>query len=295
MLKEIKEKLPVWCEDTDTKFQLLMSDDIDALMCYMFQKLKFNRECEYFIDMNKDKAWQSYDKTQRHNGEQFLYNTTDATMSTTDMLALDVSINRNTKSWDNHIVQLSENETNYNNLSANMNIATNINKSNYTNKFCISTFITLLSYYETDITKWDKDQLALLCAIDGVYQPFAKGFERQGTKNLELLGFEFLVDFIKENMQYIEQIDNKYLNKKHIWVGTDGYLKTNLDLNAISDLFNLPIELPKKQFAECGSFKSRVFNANSFTDKDEIEKMYEKKIFNIALTYAGSGIVSFID
>ena len=294
MNQEIKEKMPNWCTDVETKFQLLMSDDIDALMCYTMQNRKFHRECEYFIDMSSDKAYQ-YRNGQRHNGEQFLYSTTDATMKTDDMLALDVSINRNTKSWDNHIVQLSENETNYNNLSANMNIAMNINKSNYTSKFCISTFITLLSYYKTNITKWDKDQLALLCAIDGVYQPFAKGFIATGTKNLKVLGFEFLVDFISENMQYIQEIDNKYLQKKSIWVNKDGYLKTNLDLKKISELFNLPIELPKKQFTQCGSFKSKVFNAKSFRDKNEIETMYGKKIFNIALTYRDSGIVSFID
>ncbi len=272
----------------------MMSDDIDALMCYTMQNRKFKRECEYFIDMSSDRAYQ-WRNGQRHNGEQFLYSTTDATMQTDDMLALDVSINRNTKSWDNHIVQLSENETNYNNLSANMNIAMNINKSNYTDKFCISSFITMLSYYETDISKWDKDQLALLCAIDSTYYPFGTNFEATASKNLKMLGFDFLIPFIKENRSYIEQIDKKYLKDKHIWVGDDGYLKTNLDLKKISELFNLPIELPKKQFTQCGSFKSRIFNAKSFRDKNEIETMYDKKIFNIALTYRDSGIVSFID
>lgn len=293
MNQEIKNNMPSWCGDVETKFQLLMSDDIDALMCYTMQNRKFHRECEYFIDMNKDKAYQ-WRNGQRHNGEQFLYNTTDATNVADDMLALDVSINRNTKSWDNHIVQLSENETNYNNLSANMNIAMNINKSNYTDKFCISSFITMLSYYETDITKWDKDQLALLCAIDSTYYPFGTNFEGTASKNLKMLGFEFLIPFIKENKQYIQEIDKKYLKDRHIKVGKDGYLTTNLDLKKISELFHLPIELPKKQFIQCGSFKSRVFNAKSFRDKNEIETMYEKKIFNIALTYRDSGIVSFI-
>lgn len=287
--------MPNWCTDVETKFQLLMSDDIDALMCYMFQKTKFNRECEYFIDMSSNKAYENYYKTVRRDGVQTLYATNEATGKGKDLLALDVSINRNNKSWDNHVVQIGKNETNYNKLSANLNIAKNVNKSNYTDKAIISTFITMLSYYDSPIHEYDRDQLALLCAIDGVYQPFLKGFERQGTKNLELLGFEFLVPFIKENMQYIQEIDKKYLKDKHIWVGKDGYLTTNLNLDVISDLFNYPIELPKKQFSKCGEFKSKIFNTSSFSDKAAMEEFFEKKIFNIALTYAKSGIVSFIE
>lgn len=286
--------MPNWCTDVETKYQLLMSDDIDALMCYMFQKVKFGRECEYFIDMSSDRAYE-WRNGQRHNGVQTLYATNEATGKGKDLLALDVSINRQNKSWDNHIVQLSENEINYNKLSANVNVAMNINKKNYTNKACISTFITLLSYYDSPIHEYDKDQLALICAIDSTYYPFNTSFESTASKNLKMLGFEFLIPFIKENRSYIEEIDKKYLKDKHIWVSQDGYLKTNLNLDAISDLFNYPIELPTKQFSKCGEFKSQIFNANSFKDKAAMEEFYGKKIFNIALTYKNSGIVSFIE
>jgi hypothetical protein len=295
MNQEIKNNMPSWCTDVETKYQLLMSDDIDALMCYMFQKTQFDRECEYFIDMSSNKAYENYYKTVRRDGVQTLYATNEATGHRKDMLALDVSINRDTKAWDNHIVQLGKNETNYNKLSANMNIAMNVNKSNYTSKFCISTFITLLSYYNHDMSEYDRDTLALICAIDSTYYPFGTNFESTASKNLELLGFEYLIRFIKENRSYIQEIDNKYLKNKHIWVNKDGYLTTNLDLNVISNLFNYPIELPKKQFKQCGEFKSKIFNANSFTNKAAMEEFFEKKIFNIALTYKNSGIVSFIE
>lgn len=287
--------MPNWCTDVETKFQLLMSDDIDALMCYMFQKTKFNRECEYFIDMSSNKAKASRDWSWKRDGVQTLYATSEATGVNKDLLALDVSINPNTKSWDNHVVQIGEGETNYNKLSANLNIAMNIGKKNYTDKAIVSSFITMLSYYNHDMSEYDRDTLSLLCAIDGTYQPFLKGFIRQGTKNLELLGFEFLIPFIKENMSYIQEIDKKYLKDKHIWVNKDGYLETNLNLDTISDLFNYPIELPKKQFAKCGEFKSKVFKTCSFSDKQHMEDFYEKKIFNIALLYKESGIVSFIE
>ncbi|WP_244835234.1 hypothetical protein [Clostridium sp. BJN0001] len=294
MLKEVKEKFPNWCEDTDTKLQLMMSDDIDALMCYMFQKIQFNRECEYFIDMSSKKAYENYSRTIRHDGTQTLYKTKDATKRGKNLLTLDVSINRNNKSWDNHVVQLSENETNYNKLSANMNVAMNVNKSNYTSKFCISTFITMLSYYNYNISKFDRDKLALICAIDSTYYPFNTSFEYTATKNLKLLGFGSVVDFIKKNRDYIQQIDKKYLKDKHIYV-KNGYLDTNLNLNVISDLFNCTVELPTKKFTKCAEFKSQVFDANKFRNKEEMQETFKKKIFNIALTYKQTGIVSFIE
>ncbi|MFR1377663.1 MAG: hypothetical protein ACLSTJ_01715 [Clostridium neonatale] len=296
MIKEIKEKMPNWCEDTTTKFQLMMSDDIDALMCYIFQKGKFGRECEYFINSSKDRAYQSYDKTVNRKGKQYMYRTDEATNKVKDTLVLDFSINKQVKSWDNHVINIS-NSDDYNKLSANMNIATNINKNNYSSKFCISSFITMLSYYDIQIQNWTHEQLIFLCAIDGLYQPFKNAaFASQGEKNLHLLDFDFLVDFIKENIKEIENFDNTYLKKKSIWVNENGYLETSLDLDKLSKEVGWVIQLPSKQFKSYKEpIESMIFNTGRFPTKASIEEYYDKKIFNIALTYKGSGVVSFIN
>lgn len=37
MQDKIKDKFPRWCEDLETKYELILGDDIDSLMCYFYQ------------------------------------------------------------------------------------------------------------------------------------------------------------------------------------------------------------------------------------------------------------------
>lgn len=283
---------PSWCEDKESNYELIMSDDVDSLMCYIFQNRVFNREVKYFMDMSSHKAYQSYDKTVTRDGKQILYSSEDASFKKSKILGLDFSINNDIKSWDNHVVKISKND-NYNNLSANLNIALDISSNNYTNKAIVSSFLTMLSYYEVDISKWDKDQLAILCAIDGVYYPFLNPkFASTGKHNLELLDYGFLGDFIKENINYIKEVEQK-LNLKNgkIWVNKEsGLLETNINLEELSNLFGISIELPQNKFnGRKLEFKSKIFN---FADNQD-KVSFNKEIFNFALTYKNSGIVSF--
>lgn len=292
MIQEIKEKFPTWAKDKETKFELMMSDDIDALMCYQMQKYNYERECEYFMNSSKKKAYKgSYgEKT----GEQYFYKTTDATVKQANLLCLDFSIDKNTKSWDNHVAKITSDDK-YNTLSANMNTVCNISSDNYSSKYCISSFITMLSYYDIHIQNWTHEQLICLAAIDGLYQPFKNiRFEHIGSKNLKNLEYDFLIDFIKDNLREIERFDNKYCKNKSIWVN-DGYLKTNINLNKLSEIFNINIALPNKKFELISKFESRVIETDTFKNKSEIEKYYNKKIFNIAMTYRKSGVVSFMN
>jgi hypothetical protein len=71
-----------------------------------------------------------------------------------------------------------------------MNIISDIASNNYSNKYCISSFITMFSYYNSDVQQWSHDELICLCANDGVYQPFKNiRYEKTGAKNLHNLGF----------------------------------------------------------------------------------------------------------
>lgn len=75
---------------------------------------------------------------------------------------------------------------------------------------------------------------------------------------------------------------------------TIGYLDTNLDLNVLSKIMGFNIKLPNKQFKLVNQLKSFNFNTSEFKTKEELEQHYNKKIFNIALVYKNSGIVSFM-
>lgn len=285
MKKEIKEKFPSWCIEDSSKYQLMMSDDIDSLMCYVFQNRVFNRECSFFIDVNYKKC------TNYSPGIQKLYSIEGHTNDKNNIIALDFAIDGITKCWDNHIVKISKNDD-INSNSANLNIALDISRSNYTKKAIVSSFITMLSYYNIDITKWDKDQLAILSAIDGLYLPFQNPkFASTGKHNLELLDYGFLGDFIKENINYIKEVEQK-LNLKNgkIWVNKETrLLETNIKLDELSKMFGCVVELPQNKFKDQFQFESKYIKDN-ITSKS----MIEGRIFNLAMAYKNCGVVSFI-
>ncbi len=294
MKKEIKEKFPSWCIEDSSKYQLMMSDDIDSLMCYVFQNRVFNRECSFFIDVNYKKC------TMWNTGIQRLYGTENCTNNKENLIALDFAIDRkNTKCWDNHVIKISKDDV-INPLSANLNIPLDISLSNYTDKAIVSSFLTMLSYYNIDITKWDKDMLSVLCAIDGVYHPFLNPkFESTGKKNLELLDYSFLVDFIKENISYIKKIEQK-LNLKNgkIWVNKEsGLLETNIKLEELSNIFGIDIELPGDIFYTMSDIKSKYITENEIKSKKVKSKNDLKsngKIFNLVMTSTKYGVASYL-
>lgn len=288
MKKEIKEKFPVWCKDEKTNYELILSNDIDSLMCYIFQKARFNREVFYFFDADVTKNTQKNYKVEGHE-------------RVNELLGLDIALEGKIKCWDNHVVKVS-NADKVNENSANLNIIKNVRQFNYTDKAVVSSFITMLSYYDFDLKRLTKDQLVVICAIDGLYTPFQNSsFINTGTKNLSLLEFEFLKDFITENLTYIKNLESKLnLKEGKIWVGEDGYLKTNINLEELSKIFGFKISLPDKKFEERKTFTKSVSDGNKYKpcslNKIKLEQQLEEqghKLFNFALTYKNSYIYSY--
>lgn len=285
MKKEIKEKFPSWCEDTDKKYSLIMSDDIDSLMCYTFQNWYFNRQVKFFFDANAQGFTQK------------LYKSTEVAenIGNENVMGLDIALEGDIKTWDNHIVKIKRADVTNSN-SANLNVALDICQINYTDKACVSTFITMLSYYDIDISKWSKEQLAVLCAIDGLYYPFKTGsnFIMTARKNLRLLGYDFLEDFIKENMKLILDLKNKLKLDAKIKVGADGKLTTAIDLDKLSEIFEdifWYISLPNCEFTEKSTlYKQYVQNINY--SKDDLLEEYN--LFNFALCYRNKGVISYL-
>lgn len=287
MKKEIKERFPNWCNDTEN-YDLILSDDIDSLMCYSFQNRRFNREVKYFFDVN-------YKKITSYNpvGVQKLYSIEGHKQPNQDkVLGLDLALEYGIKTWDNHIVKISDTDK-VNSNSANMNIAQNIYQTNYTTKYIVSSFITMLSFYEVNISKWTKDQLSVLCCIDGLYTPFdiTKPFAKRGRDNLRDLGYEFLADFIIENTTYIQALEQRLnLKKGKIKVNNLGALKTDIDLVELSKIFKFEIELPQGKFIGRQEFRSKIVELNRINEKKALEN--EKALFNFALIYKNKCVIS---
>lgn len=287
MLLETKEKFPCWCKDKDTKYKLLLSDDIDSFMCYILQKELFNRDCEYFINVNYKKIIGI--------GEQMLYSTSD-NINWNNVIGLDIALENNIKCWDNHITRHYINDE-YNHNSANMNTIMKICSYNYKSKFVVSSFITMLSYYDIDISIWSKEQLAVLCCIDGLYTPFLRPeFKGQGRKNLNILGYCFLADFIEENLQYIITIEYQYnLKYGKIWVNNDGLLETNIDLLGLellfNDVFKTSFDLPQCKFNQLEAYKSTFVELGDKYTKQLLNK--NDRLMNFALTFKNRAVVSY--
>lgn len=284
MKQEIKDKFPKWCQDGDTKYNLILSDDIDSLMCYQFQSWYFNRQVKFFFDANT----QGFTQT--------LYKSTDVKKVGNDnVIGLDIAIERDIKVWDNHIIKIKRDDTSNNN-SANLNLALDICQTNYTSKACVSTFITMLSYYNVDISTWSKEQLAVLCAIDGLYYPFKTGsnFIMTARKNLSLLEYEFLEDFIKENMDLILALKEELKLDAKIKVGDDGKLTTAIDLERLSEIFEdifWYISLPGDTFVEKERLKKKYIQNINYS-KDYLLEEYN--LFNFALCYKNKGVISYL-
>lgn len=265
MEKEIKDKFPDWCGDAETKFELLLSDDIDSLMCYVYQNEKFDRKCKWFYETGAYTNYQHIYKQEDYIKEE-------------SVLGLDIALQGKIRCWDNHVTKYLRDDT-VNPNSANMN--KDISSSNYYSKYCISSFITMLSYYDEDLTKWTKEQLGVLCAIDGLYQPFLPRntkFQRTATNNLKRLDYSFLADFMQENIKYIEELKSNLKLDEKIKVNEDGYLTTKMDLVGLSNIFGCDIELPDIKFKLRSTLQR--YSMTISNSKDAIDK----KMVNFALT-----------
>lgn len=288
MLESIKRKFPVWCGDESEDFDLILSDDIDSLMCAIYQKVNFNRDVKYFFNANTENNTQKNYKVKDYERKE-----------NRGLIALDIALEGG-KCWDNHVLKVEQNDK-INTNSANLNVALNIRSSNYTDKAVVSSFITMLSYYDFDLKRLTKDQLMVICAIDGLYYPFKTKFKATARRNLRYLGYEFLADFITENIDeiiYLEGLLN--LKKGKIWVDDEGYLTTDIDLKEISKIFGFEIALPKEQYQELKTFKKTVSDGTRYRrcslNKNQLIENLESEgytLFNFALTYRNTYICSY--
>lgn len=288
MNKEIKEKFPKWCEDTSENYGVVMSDDLDSLMCYLLQKKMFNREVSHFFFANGKKP------------TQILYKANNSKYDFKQIIALDCAFEMNMKCWDNHIVKI-KNTDSTNENSANLNRILNIKRNNTLDKACISSFITMLSYYEVDISNWTKDQLAVLCSIDGLYCPIQNyksyptvDLRKIHRKNLIHLDYEFLADFIEENLEYILKLKEDLGLEKKIYVNKDGKLETDIKINQLSEMFKgvfQKVELPQKEFIEKREMKKELITVGDYSTKENI--IEKGNVFNFALVLKNHCVVSY--
>ncbi|KMT21505.1 hypothetical protein CLCY_2c02660 [Clostridium cylindrosporum DSM 605] len=258
---------------------LILSDDLDSLFsCIVLDQL-FGCKIEGF-----------YDFKAINFKEEFLKNGSE----NTNLIGVDIDFANNMKCFGNHVTQISTNDIRSN--TANLNVINNVSARNYTDKFSGNTLMQILSLYNVDVEKWTDEQKLVLSCIDSFFLPFTTKYARfKSTQEnyLKQLEQEHLGEFIVYYMdKYGEDIFKRIIDKYKLKgkINLDfGTLNTNIDLEGLSKLFNVPFLLPKNEFKPYKQYNTRYMDINNIkSSKDIVDKTNAKKIISLAVTFRNS-------
>lgn len=236
MQKQLKDKFPEWCKDSQQgKYNLCMSDDLDSLLsCLILNKL-FGYEVKYFYDFDS-----IYSAPHIHK----------------PTVCIDIAIEQG-MTWDNHVVKIMPNDK-VNPQSANINAINGINRNNYFTKYAGSTLLQIFSYYNIPIPNSREARLILL-AIDSSYMGhYNKDFKDTHRRYMEQLELYELIDVLEQetSVQAYNDVKRKYNLNGKISVN-NGYLNTTIDLVAIQGLFDVDLKLSEESFIKSYEFSER--------------------------------------
>ena len=244
MKEKYLSKLPKWY-NSNAKFETVLSDDVDGLVSTSLLKFAKGWNVEYFYDFSTLYA---------SNNVYFKEN-----KSATRVWA-DVSIVvQDAMTFDNHVNRM--NLQDYTNPNAiNPNILDNITNQNYYDKYLGSTALLIWDLYKFPLPKTEEGKMLLLC-IDTTFKGFY-GRERYKRANkhflCDVLDMEELYEVLRRHTQKeFYQMINKYGLNKKIWVDDDGQLQTKLDLELLTQLLEIPIELPTLKMNEYMEFENK--------------------------------------
>jgi len=239
MRPDIKQLFPAWV-NSDEYFDLCLSDDIDSLLsCVILEKIK-GYKINYFYDFNN------------------IYSTNQAINKA---IAIDVDLKQG-KCWGNHVV-IEENKE-----SANLNRVLNISQENYSQKYAGSTLLTILSYYNVDISHLSEEGKMILLCIDSAYL----GFYNDDFKEVhihymrDILQFPELLEVEERHTkEEFEGLQRKYRLKEKIKINKEGMLYTNIALTELEAVLGMPLKLPDIQFYMKKSFESDLTTKEYYT------------------------------
>lgn len=257
MKEGIKNKYPSWISD-NKKYNMCLTDDLDSLFsCMLLHKVK------------------GYNITNFYSFDTLYY--IDDETSLERLIGVDMDLVEHL-CWGNHVTGLN------NPYSANLNVIQGINEDNYYTKYCGSVLLQIISYYNIDISMLSDEALMVLLVVDSTYLSYYFNKDTCSRWLVDVLELNPLWDILQRySKQDFEKVINKYYLKAKIIID-DGYLKTDIDLEGLSKLFNLSFFMPKNRFIADKNFINDGKNTSSFSSyvKDLNSKGIE--IFSKAIT-----------
>lgn len=240
---ELRQKLPQWYKDTENKYGLILTDDIDSLLGCAILKAKMNWNIQEVMLFNA-----------KHNSEISIDWHGVADNATHEAIGVDFA-RVNGKCFDNHVTLFNSDDT-YNNEAINLNHICGINRNIYGQKYNSSTALLLWSLYDLPKENLPDELMMLLLTIDSTYYSFFhnnKQFQKQNRRWLvQKLDLPQFYECQTRHKQYeFKEIAKKYGVKEKIYV-KDHYLHTGIDIDGINDLLlwdtDVWLELPTNKF-----------------------------------------------
>jgi len=269
MKHELVFDFPLWVDDKEIDYSLCLSNDIDSLLSCIYLKRIKGYNISHFYDFSN--AYEAYNSN--------------------NVIGVDIALHKG-KTWDNHVTMLNKTDY-YNKDSANINNILGINRENYFTKYCGSTLLEILSYYDIDISNYSDEAKMILLAIDSTYKGYYSAYSNDNKANkyylCEVLKFKDLYNIL-ENHKITDflKIINKYGLSKNIYI-ENGILETEIDLAALSKVFLFDIKLPEDKFIKAKDFSnlSKKLPAGDYS----YYKTEDSNIFSMAIT--GQNYVSY--
>ena len=265
MERKYKDKLPKWYMDTNKKYDLILSDDLDSLAsCMVLEQINNNWNIEYFYRfdcMGKTKS------------------------ATNEAVGVDIALCKG-KTFDNHVTKLHINEI-CNPESINLNSMNDIHRDNYFDKYCGSTLLTVWSLYDLPIPKSEEGKLILL-SVDSSYLGFYSGYKQFQNANkfylCDVLGFEELYEFQKSHTKSdYQEVKNRYNLDSKI-KARQGLLSTDIELHEVSCLIDLELKLPDEKFTLHSKYTDNAVPLNKSTRNTTKLSNIVENPFSVALT-----------
>ena len=256
MNKEYRDKFPEWCFSNE-KFDLVLSDDIDSLSsCIILNQLK-EYEITHFYNFN---SLYRQEGSEKHK-----------------LIGVDMDLIHR-RSFGNHPVGVN------NNKGANLNIIEGINTNNYTKKYAGSCILTILSLYDVDISQLTEEAKMVLLSIDASFKMY--GFNKDNCRKWikDILGFDELYELLENHSQqeFYDLID-KYKLYKKIHIDEKGTLETEIDLQGLSELFNVSFSMPKNSFIKTNTYTDKGIPTSDYPAFCKQLKENNKEIFSQAI------------
>lgn len=244
MKEEYLQKVPTWYRDF-TKYDVVLSDDIDGLVSTSALKYAKNWNVEYFYNF----------KTLYASNDVYFKENKAATR-----VWADVSIVvQDAMTFDNHVNRV--NLSDYTNPNAiNPNVLSDITNENYYDKYLGSTALVIWSLYGIPLPETELGKMILL-AIDTTFKGFyGKDQYKRANKHFlcDVLGLEELYEVQKRHTskEFYQLFDKYNLNRK-IEINGEGYLESSLDMEFLSDVLGIPVELPTKKMNKWAYFEDK--------------------------------------